>query len=248
MIAADEFLDQTEDLMVDLEQAREEAAGIIAQAREILRELNDFISRHDDDLDDAYNTRPAEFARAVDGLELELRQVKPNYLRVAETGYQLNRQMDELLAAAQDEQAETAALRREAGREVARAQRAIARARRALGWELFESSDGAALDRLDEQLEDLPEHPAERVDVAGQVADAALQIQERIIARRRRHGTWVIVGGGHGGFGGGHTSTGGTVGTGGSFGGGSIGSGRSFGGGSFGSGHSFGGGRSTGGF
>lgn len=247
VIAADGLLDQTEDLMVDLEQAREEAAGIVVQGREILAELAAFIARHDDDLDDAYNVKPAEFGRAVDGLDLELRQVKPNYLRVAETGYQLNRQMDELLAAVQDEQANMAALRREAGREIDRARRAVARARRALGWELFESSDGAALDGLEEQLDDLPEHPAEQVDVASRVADAALHIQERIIARRRRHGTWVIVGGGHGGFGG-HTSTGGTIGSGGSFGGGSFGSGHSFGGGSFGSGHSFGGGRSTGGF
>ncbi len=248
VIAADSLLDQTEDLMVDLEQAREEAGGILAQARQILAELAEFIARHDNDLDDAYNVKPAEFARAVDGLDLELRQVKPNYLRVAETGYQLNRQMDEMLAAVQDEQAETAALRREAGREIARAQRAVARARRALGWELFESNDGAALDDLEEQLDDLPEHPAEQVDVAGRVADAALHIQERIIARRRRRGTWVVVGGGQGGFGGGHTSTGGSIGSGGSFGGGSFGSGRSFGGGSFGGGHSFGGGRSSGGF
>ncbi|MDH3303069.1 MAG: hypothetical protein OES24_21415, partial [Acidimicrobiia bacterium] len=248
VIAADGLLDQTEDLMVDLEQARAEAAGIVAQAREILAELSDFIDSYDDDLDDAYNVKPTEFARAVDGLDLELRQVKPNYLRVAETGYQLNRQMDELLAAVQDEQANMAVLRREAGREVDRAQRAVARARRALGWELFESSDGAVLDGLEEQLQDLPEHPAERIDVAARVADAALHIQERIIARRRRHGTWVVVGGGHGGFGGGHTSTGGTIGSGGSFGGGSFGSGHSFGGGSFGGGHSFGGGRSTGGF
>ncbi len=248
VIAADELLDQTEDLMVDLEKAREEAAGIVSQAREILADLDAFIARHDDDLDDAYNVKPAEFARAVDGLDVELRQVKPNYLRVAETGYQLNRQMDELLAAAQDEQAEMQALRREAVREVDRARRAVARARRALGWELFESSDGAALDGLEEELEDLPEHPAEQIDVAGRVADAALHIQERIIARRRRHGTWVVVGGGHGGLGGGHTSSGGSWGSGGSFGGGSFGSGGSFGGGSFGSGHSFGGGRSTGGF
>ncbi len=247
VIAADGLLDQTEDLMVDLEQAREEAAGIVAQAREILDELAGFIARHDEDLDDAYNVRPAEFARAVDGLEIELRQVKPNYLRVAETGYQLDRQMDELLAAVQDEQANMAVLRREAGRELARAQRAVARARRALGWELFESGDGAALDALEAQLAELPEHPAEQIAVAAQVADDALRTQERIIARRRRHGTWVVVGGGHGGFGG-HTSTGGTIGSGGSFGGGSFGSGRSFGGGSFGSGHSFGGGRSTGGF
>ena len=115
IITADHLLDQIEDLMVDLEKAREEAAGIVAQAREILAELGDFIGRHDDDLDDAYNVKPAQFARAVDGLDLELGQVKPNYLRVAETGYQLNRQMDELLAAAQDEQAQMQALRREAG-------------------------------------------------------------------------------------------------------------------------------------
>jgi hypothetical protein len=249
VIAADHFLDQMEDLMVDLEQAREEAPGIVSQSREILSDLARFISRHDPDLDDDYNTKPAEFARTIEGLELELRQVKPNYLRVAGTGYQINRQMDELLTSAQSEQAEMAALRREAEREVARAERALARARRALGWELFPSGDGNDLESLEEQLKQLPEHPVERIDLAGQIADAALHIQERIIARRRRNSTWVVVGGG-GGFGGGPTSTGGFSGGGRSLGGGGFsGGGRSFGGGGFsGGGHSFGGGRSTGSF
>jgi hypothetical protein len=242
IIAADHFLDQMEDLMVDLEQAREEAPGIVAQGREILTDVTDFIGRHGADLDNAYDAKPGQFARAIDGLELELRQVKPNYLRVAETGYNINRQMDELLVTAQDDQAEMQALRREADREVARAQRALARSKRALGWELFQSSDGDALEALEEQLRDMPDDPAERIDVAARVADSALHVQERIIARRRRHGTWVVVGGGHhGGFGSG--SSGGTGG------GGSFGGGRSFGGGGFsGGGHSFGGGRSSGGF
>ncbi len=139
VIAADEFLDQMEDLMVDLEQARQEAAGIVAQSREILEDLARFIIGHDDDLDDHYNERPSQFARVIDGLDLELRQIKPNFLRVAETGYQINRQMDELLASAKDDQAEMAALRREAVREIARAERALARARRSLGWELIQS-------------------------------------------------------------------------------------------------------------
>lgn len=171
---------------------------------------------------------------------------------MAETGYQINRQMDELLASAKDDQAEMAALRREAVREIARAERALARARRSLGWELIQSRDGDTLDTLEEKLRALPDHPAEQVDLAGQVADAALRVQERIIARRRRNSTWVIVGGGGGGFGGsgGGTSSGGFAGGGGSFGGGGFaGGGRSFGGGGFsGGGHSFGGGRSTGSF
>ena len=257
VIAADHFLDQVEDLMVDLEKAREEAPGLLAQSREILDDLARFVSANDPDLDDDYNEKPQGFARVIDGLDFELRQIKPNFLRVAETAYQVNRQMDEMLAQAKDEQAEMAALRREAEREVARAERALARARRALGWELFQSGDGAALEALEEQLERLPEHPVERIDLAGQIADAALRVQERIIARRRRNSTWVVVSSGHGGshgggFGGGFgggTTSGGFGGGGRSLGGGGFGGGgHSIGGGFGGGGHSFGGGRSTGGF
>lgn len=244
VIKADHYLDQMEDLMVDLEHAREEAPGIVAQGRKVLDQLATFIAYNDDDLDDSFNREPGEFERALDGLEMELRQVKPNYLRVAETGNAMNQQMDELLAKAKDEKARTQALRREADREAARAERAVARARRALGWELFESSMGEALDRLEDRLGRLPDNPEERIDAAAEIADAALTIQERIIARRRRGGTWVVVGGG------GHTSTGGFSGGGHSFGGGGFsGGGHSLGGGGFsGGGHSFGGGRSSGGF
>ncbi len=246
IITADHYLDQMEDLMVDLEHAREEAPGIMAQGREILSELATFIAANDEDLDDSFNREPAEFAGALDGLEMELRQVKPNYLRVADTGNALNRQMDEVMTKAEDEKAMMQALRREAQREVSRAQRAVARARKALGWELFQSGMGDALERLEEQLQRLPEHPGERADAAADIADEALAIQERIIARRRRGGTWVVVGGG--GFG--HTTTGGFGGGGRSIGGGGFsGGGHSFGGGGFsGGGHSFGGGRSSGGF
>lgn len=246
IIAADHYLDQIEDLMVDLEHAREEAPGIVVQGREVLKDLAAFIIANDDDLDDSFNAEPAEFAQALDGLEMELRQVKPNYLRVAETGNALNREMDDLMTKAEDEKAMMQAMRREAEREVARAQRAVARARRALGWELFQSSMGESLDGLEERLQALPEHPGERADAAADIADAALAIQERVIARRRRGGTWVVVGGG--GFG--HTTTGGFGGGGRSLGGGGFsGGGHSFGGGGFsGGGHSFGGGRSSGGF
>lgn len=253
LIAADDLLDQVDDLFVDLEQAEAEAPGILAQGRQILGELTAFIASNDGDLDDTYNAKPGQLSRTLESLEVELRQLKPNHLRVAEVGDRINRQMDELLAKAIDEQAATEALRREGHREIARAERAVSRARRALGWELISSNDGEDLDQLEASLGDLPTDLAERAEQAGRIADAALRIQERIIARRRRSSTWVVVGSGQngwgsgtgGGFGGGFGGTG-SGGFGG--GGGSRGFGGGFGDFGGGGGRSFGGGRSSGGF
>ncbi len=251
VIAADDFLDQVEDLMVDLDKAQVEAPLLIDQGKEILVDLADFVANHQLDLDDATKRAPDELRLTIASMEAELRQVKPNFLRVAETAYRTNRQMDELLVAAQDQHSRMQALRREAQREVARAERAIARAKRALGWELIQSSAGSTLDRLEESLANLPSTPEAQIQHAERIADTALAVQERIIARRRRSGTWIVIGGGGGsgswgspggGFGGG------LGGGGGSLGGGFGGGGGSFGGGFGGGGHTFGGGRSSGGF
>ncbi len=216
----------------------------------VLADLNAYVSAHQTDLDPALVPRPAVVARAVDGLEQELRQVKPNYLRVAETGDRLNRQIDELLIEAEEQHTKAEAQRRELSRERSRAQRSLARARRALGWELFKSSDGRALDNLEESLDDLPADLEAAIEAAADVADDALRIHERIIARRRRHSVWVATGGGGWTSGGGGWSAGRT-GSGRSGGRRSArpsmsGGGRSFGGGSSSGGRSFGSGRSSG--
>ncbi len=252
VIAADDFLDQIEDLMVDLDKAQVEAPLLIDQGKEILVDLSDYVANHQMDLDDTTRQAPDDLRQTLLGLEAELRQVKPNFLRVAETAYRTNRQMDELMVSAKDQHAKMQALRREAQREVARAERAIARAKRSLGWELIQSSSGATLERLEESLANLPSTPEAQIQHAERIADTALAIQERIIAKRRRAGTWIVIGGGHGSWGspGGGISGGGGgfSGGGGSFGGGFGGGGGSFGGGFGGGGHTFGGGRSSGGF
>jgi hypothetical protein len=165
---------------------------------------------------------------------------------VAQTADRINRELDTLLATARQQHEHMDALRRQAERESARARRSLARAREALGWQLFGSDDSRALDALESQLASLPSDPVRRLQLAESVADSALAIQERIIARRRRQSNWIVVGGGAGGWGGGGWSSGGgghASGSG-SFGGGG-GGGRPFGGGG-GGGRSFGGGRSTG--
>ncbi len=250
VIAADGFLDQVEDLMVDLDKAQVEAPLLIDQGKEILVDLADFVANHRVDLDEATRRAPDELRQIIASMEAELRQVKPNFLRVAETSYRTNRQMDDLMVSAQDQHSRMQALRREAQREVARAERAIARAKRALGWELIQSSAGSSLDRLEESLANLPATPEAQIQHAERIADTALAVQERIIARRRRSGTWIVIGGSQGGWGSSGSGGGfGAGGGGGSFGGGGFGGGGgSFGGGFGGGGHTFGGGRSSGGF
>ncbi len=248
LMAADHLLDQVDDLLVDLERARQEAPGIVDQCREVLRDLTRFVSQHQPDLDPGLAARPADLARAIDGLQRELQQKKPNYLRVAETGDRVNRQIDELLVQAQDQHLRMEALRRELDREVARAARSIGRARRSLGWELFQSRDGSTIDQLEEALRRLPSDPEQAIEHAADIADDALRVQERIIARRRRSSVWVNTGSGWGSGSSGGGSFGGSSSSGGGSFGGSSSGGRSFGGGSSSGGRSFGGGRSSGSF
>ncbi|MEM9651370.1 MAG: hypothetical protein AAGA65_04690 [Actinomycetota bacterium] len=244
LIAADRLLDRVDDLIVDLETAKEAAPQLVAESREVLRSFAEFIDGHRGDLDTATLTAPSDVSDAIAGVEQELRQPKPNYLRAAESANGINRQLDELLRSAKEQHLRMESLRRELGRETERAKRAISRARRSIGWELFPSRDGRALDELERSLGRLPDDVEVAIDRAGDVADDALRIQERVIARRRRQSTWVSTGGGGWSSGGGGWSSGG-----------SSGRSRSGGGRSFsrsmsrsGGGRSFGSGRSSGRF
>ncbi|MEM9564847.1 MAG: hypothetical protein AAGA93_19650 [Actinomycetota bacterium] len=194
LIAADGLLDEVDDLVVDLERSLVEAPAALAQVQGELRRLAGAVDRMRTDLTDDVIRRRRELVAAVDGLGFELGRPKPNHLQIFELAEQMGRDIDGLLdeAEAQHERAE--ALRREAERQVARADRAVARARRSLGWQLFPSADGAAIDRLESQLRSMPADPATAIDLAADIADDALRIQEQILARRRRRG--VAVGSG----------------------------------------------------
>ncbi|MEZ5409121.1 MAG: hypothetical protein R2761_13910 [Acidimicrobiales bacterium] len=244
LMAADELLDQVEDLLVDLERAREQAPAMVAESRRVAGELARYVQDFAGDLGPDVSASPARVDAAIDGLEAELAGARPNHLRVAQTADRMNREIDGLLATARQQHEHMEALRRQAEREVARAQGAIARARQAVGWQIFGGSDGDELDLLERRLAGLPAAPEARFHEADAIADAALAVQERAIARRRRQSNWIVVGSTTGGWGssGGHHHAGGGR----SFGGGGSG-GRSFGGGG-GGGHSFGGGRSSGGW
>ncbi len=246
LMAADELLDQVDDLLVDLERAREQAPAMVAESRRVADELTRYVQQFAADLGPDVTTSPARVDDAVDGLEAELASARPNHLRVAQTADRMNREIDGLLATARRQHEHMEALRRQAEREVARAEGAISRARQAVGWQIFGGSDSDELDLLERQLAELPADPMARFHEADAIADAALAVQERAIARRRRQSNWIVVGSTTGGWGssGGHHHGGGSGG--GSFGGGGLG-GRSFGGGG-GGGHSFGGGRSSGGW
>ncbi len=194
LIAADGLLDEVDDLVVDLERSLVEAPAALAQVQGELRQLAGTITRLRADLSDDVIRRQHGLTAAVDGLRSELGRPKPNHLQIVELAEEMGRAIDGLLdeATAQHERAE--AMRREAERQVARADRAVARARRSLGWQLFPSADGAAIDRLEAQLRSLPSDPAAAIDLAADIADDALRIQEQILARRRRRG--VAVGSG----------------------------------------------------
>lgn len=246
LIAADDALDQLDDLFVDLERARQEAPGMVSEAQRVNESFATYVDTHRDDLESSLHTKPAFVAETLDGMRLELGRSRPNYLRVAQAVDRLNRELDELMAAAQEQHQAMEALRRQAEREMARAWGAIERTKRSLGWQLIPTRETRLLDDLEAQLLDPPVDAAERLAMAREVAAQALTVQELVIARRRRSGHWVVVGGGSGwgGSGGGSTWGSGGSGGGGSFGGG--GGGISFGGG--GGGISFGGGRSGGGW
>lgn len=241
LIAADELLDQIDNLLVDLEQARAEAPGIVAESRQVLDQFEAFVRHHGSDLSEEIQARPRRLRAAIDGLEADLASARPNYLRVAETAEHLNCELDEVLATAEAQHERMEALRREADREIARARRNLRRAREALGWELFPSSQTREIETLENRLSRLPSNPQARIEAARRIADQATALQDRIIHRRR--------GGGYGGWGGGWGGGGTWGGSGGGSGGISIGGGGSGGfsiGGGGSGGRSFGGGRSSG--
>ena len=246
MVTADRLLDQVDDLIIDLERAAEEGPRLVAEGHDVLRNLTDFVAAHRGDLEPDVVAAPERLATALAGLEHQLAMPKPNHLRLTETADRINRQLDDLLAGAQEQHLRMESLRRELRRETERASRAVARARRALGWQLLPSRDGLALDGLEQQLAALPPDLDDALGQVGQIADQALRVHERLIARRRRRARAARAGSIGGGFGGGATRSGG-------FGGGRsssrAGGGRSFGGrSSAGGGRSFGGGRSSGRF
>ncbi len=244
LIKADEILDDVDTLIVNLRTARTEAPAIVEGAKDQLVELMDFVDRHDDDLPARFDVVPNEAAASVAAMAAELRRPVANHLLVAQTGTRLTHQIDALFHEAREEHQRMVALRREARRQVDRARRAIERADRSLGWELFRSSDGRALKDLEAKLAGLPADPEAQIARASAIADSATRLRERINARRRRNNSWIVIGGAGGGSGrGGSTTSGG----GGGFGGGFGGGGGSFGGGGFGGGGSFGGGGGGGG-
>ncbi len=238
LLAADDLLDQIDDLLVDLDRARIESPGIIEQSKNVLGAFSQFVADHANNLTPELIASPPQLQATIAELEHELGLARPNYLRVAQTGDRLNREIDGLMIEAQDVQQKNEALRRETSREVARAQRSLQRARASMGWQLFDSPDSEALDQLAQRLLNIPSDPAAGLAAASRIADAAVAIQERIIARRRRNADWVVVGGGSSWSGGGWSNGSGWSGgsTGGGVGGGSFGG--SIGGGSFGGGHS----------
>ncbi|MEM9131278.1 MAG: hypothetical protein AAGE88_02975 [Actinomycetota bacterium] len=192
LAAADDLLDQLEDLAVDLANALTEAPGIVAEARMVADRFGTFVERHRGDMTAELRGRPATVDLEIEALVAELAKPRPNHLRVAEIGDRLNQELDEHLAAAVEQQERMEALRRQAAREVARAQRSVQRARQSLGWQLFPSSEARELDGLEGQLGRLPTHVEERIRVARSLGDRADAVQERIIARRRRNNSWAV--------------------------------------------------------
>jgi hypothetical protein len=249
LLRADAELDEVDRSSVELEDARARGPQALAHAREVLDEVERFVTAHDDDLGPRFDTEPAAVAPVLVGLAHELERARPNHLRVVQTAEQVTADLDRLLAEARDEQARIAALRRVAAQEVAWATASVARARQALGWQLLPSREVDELRRLEESLAQLPDDPDARITAARSIGAAAQRIEVRVVNRRRRNSVWIVggtMGGGWSGGGGRSPGGGGSSGGGsggGSFGGGSFGGG-SFGGGSFGGG-SFGGGGGT---
>lgn len=243
VIAADALLDEIDTLMVNLETARVQSPGVLEEAMLELRELGQFIHQHDEDLPPRFDVEPPEIEAALTGLAAELKKGRPNHLVVAQTGLRVAHQIDQLFIEAQDEQKRVEALRRALGRELARADRAIERAERSLGWQIIPSRDGGDVEELRNDLVDLqgsPKNLEDRLAEAEDITADAIAIRERIVARKRRNNTWVVVGSG-GGWGGGSSRN---SSSGGGWGGGSGSSGGGFGGGGFGGG-GFGGGGSS---
>jgi chromosome segregation ATPase len=247
LFRADAELDEIDKTSIELADARARAGRTLEEAQRALDEVTAFVDAHDEDLGPRFDTEPAALRSALSGLGAELRRSRPNYLRVLQTSEQAIAGLHHLMEEAQDEQSRVAALRRQAAQEKDWAVAAVARARQALGWQLFASNDAHELDELEEALGALPQDLEARIEAARVITERAQHIEMRIISRRRRGGVWIVGGpfggggwgGGGGGWGGGGSSGGGGFG-GGSFGGGGFGGG--FGGGGFGGGGGGGGG------
>ena len=196
LIRADDVLDEVDDLLVDLERARVDAPEVLGQLDREIQQLSAAVDRHRADLSPELLARHQELVALLVQLRIELDRPKPDHLEVVETGEQAAGDTARLRREAGEQYREAEALRGELERQRARATRALARARRSLGWQLFPSGDGAALDRLEVELGKLPSDLPAAVAAARDIADAALRIQEQIIARRRRRGVSVSVGSG----------------------------------------------------
>ncbi len=241
VLAADDLLDDIDVLMVDLSAAKAEASHRIEEARAALAEVNIFVERNRNDLPTELPIDTAAVTGVLDGLAQELRSGRPNFLRVVQTATREGARIDQWLSTLQQHRDRTEALRRTFHRETDRAARSIDRARAALGWQFLGSGDGDEVDALADALGQLEvseptfEQLEAAIDRASRIADAGVEVENRIVARRRRNSTWVVVGGtgpwaGSGSVGGSGRAGGGSGG-GGSFGGFSgSGGGGSFGG------------------
>lgn len=194
LIGADDLLNEVDDLLIDLDRARSEAPIALAESRRAVAELAAMLAQRPGTAPSALIHRRDELADLVAALDDELVRAKPDHRRVVETAEELGAEMDELILTADAPDLVAGALGREQQRQVARAHRAVARARRSLSWQLLASADGAILDRLDSRLTDLPVDPRAGAEAAADITDDALRAQERIIARRRRAVTGVTGG------------------------------------------------------
>ncbi len=195
LLVADDLMDQMDDLLVDLDRARIESHGMIEQSKAVFESFASFVATHADDLTPELIDTSDQLAITISELDHELGLARPNYLRVAQAADRLNREIDDVMIEADGEPVE-GALDRAVTREVARAQRSLQRTRASMGWQVVESPDSEALDQLAQRLLNLPSEHSAALDAASRTADAAMAVQERIIARRRRKAAWIVIDGG----------------------------------------------------
>lgn len=194
LMEADDLLDELDDLLIDLERARNEAPQIIATTRSALGAFHDYVETHRADVSSEVASSVRLFDETIDALERELGRPRANHLQVAETGLTVTKQIDEVLGRAKEQYLAAEALRRQAAQAVSRARGALARAQRALGWQLFPSREKVRLEELEATLGRLPSDPAAAVTMANQIADEAGWLHEVIIADRRRSAVSVSFG------------------------------------------------------
>lgn len=244
VLAADDLLDDIDVLIVDLSAAKGQAGRRIEEARAALAEVQIFVESNRNDLPTELPVDAGVITGVLDGLAQELRTGRPNFLRVVQTATREGATIDQWLSTLQRHRDRTEALRRTFDRETDRAARSVDRARAAVGWQFMGSGDGDEVDALADSLGQLEASDPTfgdleaAIDRASRIADRAVEVENRVVARRRRNSTWVVVGG-TGPWSGSGSASGG---------GGTYGGGRSGGGGSFGGFSGGGGGGSFGGF